>query len=105
MTDGVIHTWHEIIDEIAAALGRPPKYLAVSPGVADMLAKVERFRGLVMGEKPKLTPDRILELSQKEWTCSDLRARLELNYKSSISIGPGILSTVEWYRANGWLPR
>jgi len=105
MTDGEPHTWYDVISEIAKAVGRSPKFLAVSPGVADVLAKVERFRGLVMGDKPKLTPDRLIELSQNDWTCSDLWARLELRYESSVALAPGILSTAEWYRTAGWLPR
>lgn len=105
MTDGEPHTWFEIIGEIANALGRSPKFLAVSPGVADMLAKVERFRGLVMGDKPKLTPDRLIELSQNDWTCNDLWARLELEYESSVALAPGMLSTAQWYRTARWLPR
>ncbi|MEO5904117.1 MAG: NAD(P)-dependent oxidoreductase [Gemmatimonadaceae bacterium] len=105
MTDGVPHTWHEIMSEIATAVGRTPKFLAVSPRVADALARIERFRGLVMGDKPKLTPDRLIELSQNDWTCSDLWARLELDYESSVALAPGMLSTAKWYRTAGWLPR
>ena len=105
MTDGMPHTWLEVMSEIAQALGRNPKFLSVSPGVADVLAKVERLRGLVMGEKPRLTPDRLIEMSQSDWTCSDLWARLELGYESSVALKPGILATAEWYRANGWLGR
>lgn len=105
MTDGEPHTWFDIIGAIAKAVGRSPRFLAVSPGVAEALAKVERFRGLVMGDKPKLTPDRLIELSQNDWTCSDLRARLELDYEPSIALAPGMFSTVEWYRAARWLPR
>ena len=105
MTDGHAHTWEEIIEAIAKGVGRTPKYIAVSPGVADVVAKVERFRGLLMGDKPKLTPDRLLELSQNEWTCSDAFARLDIDYVSSVSLTEGMLSTAQWYRANGWLPK
>lgn len=105
MTDGSTHTWEEVINEIGRALNRKPKFVAVSPGVADVVAKLERIRGVVMGGKPLLTPDRLLELSQNEWTCSDVRARLDLNYESTISLPEGIASTAEWYRAQGWLPR
>ena len=105
MTDGTPHTWEDVIRAISKALGKLPRYVAVSPGLADMVAKVERLRGIVMGGKPMITPDRLLELSQNDWTCSDLRARLDLDYESRMSLADGISSTAEWYRANGWLAR
>jgi len=105
MTDGEIHTWEDIINAIAKGLGRTPRFLAVSPGIADVVARFERLRGIVMGGKPLLTPDRLIELSQNDWTCNDTRARLDLDYESSISLSEGMLSTAEWYRSAGWLPR
>jgi len=105
MTDGTVHTWDDIIKSISNALGKSPRYVAVSPGIADVLAKFERLRGIVMGSAPMITPDRLLELSQNDWSCSDLRARLDLDYESHVELGEGIASTAAWYRANGWLAR
>ncbi len=105
MTDGTSYTWEEIIQAISSAVGRVPRFIAVSPGIADAIAKIERFRGLVTGGKPMITPDRLLELSQNDWTCSDTRARLDLDYESRVSLADGISSTAAWYRANGWLAR
>jgi nucleoside-diphosphate-sugar epimerase len=105
MTDGTPHTWDDVIKAIAKAVGKVPRYVAVSPGVADAVARFERLRGIVMGGKPMITPDRLLELSQNDWTCSDLRARLDLDYESHVEIAEGINSTAAWYRSNGWLAR
>jgi dihydroflavonol-4-reductase len=105
MTDGSTHTWDDIIKEISKVLGKTPRYVAVSPGLADFVAKAERLRGIVMGGKPMITPDRLIELSRNEWTCSDLRARLDLDYESQVELADGIKSTAEWYRSNGWLAR
>jgi nucleoside-diphosphate-sugar epimerase len=105
MTDGTPHTWDDIIKAISNSLGKLPRYVAVSPGLADFVAKVERLRGIVLGGKPMITPDRLIELSQNDWTCSDLWARLDLDYESRVELGDGISSTTEWYRSNGWLAR
>jgi dihydroflavonol-4-reductase len=105
MTDGQPHTWEDVISAISTSLGRAPRFFAISPGFADVVAKVERLRGIVLGGKPMITPDRLLELSQNDWTCSDARARLDLDYESHVSLAEGIASTAEWYRTNGWLAR
>jgi dihydroflavonol-4-reductase len=105
MTDGTPHTWDDVVSAISKALGKLPRYVAVSPGIADVVAKFERLRGIIMGGKPMITPDRLLELSHNDWTCSDLRARLDLDYESHVGLAEGIVSTAEWYRSNGWLAR
>jgi nucleoside-diphosphate-sugar epimerase len=105
MTDGTPHTWDDVVKAISNALGKLPRYVAVSPSLADFVAKVERLRGIVMGGKPMITPDRLLELMQNDWTCSDTRARLDLDYESQVGLVQGITSTAEWYRTNEWLAR
>jgi nucleoside-diphosphate-sugar epimerase len=105
MTDGPPHTWEELMKAIGAALGKEPKFISVSPGLADFVAKFEQVRGKVMGGKPFITPDRLNELFQTDWTCSDVRARLDLEYEPKVSLAEGIKSTAAWYRQAGWLPK
>lgn len=105
MTDGPPHTWEELMKTIGKALGREPKFISVSPGIADFVAKFEQVRGMVMGGKPFITPDRLTELFQTDWTCSDARARLDLEYEPQVTLAEGIKSTAEWYRTAGWLPK
>ena len=103
MTDGMVHTWESIIDHISRAVGKKAKIIAVPTGIADAISRADTFRSSVMGSKPLLTPDRIIELTQANWTCDDTRARLDLDYESTISLPDGIKSTAEWYRAQKWL--
>ena len=105
MTDGPPHTWEEIMKAIGNAIGRQPKFVSVSPGIADFVAKFERMRGIVLGGKPFITPDRLTELFQTDWTCSDVRARLDLEYESKVPLVDGMKSTAEWYRSVGWLSK
>ncbi|HEX6575314.1 MAG TPA: NAD-dependent epimerase/dehydratase family protein [Gemmatimonadaceae bacterium] len=103
MTDGMIHTWESIIDNIARAIGKHPRIVAIPVAVADTLARADMMRSSFVGAKPLLTPDRILELTQPNWTCDDTRARLDIDYESSISLPDGLKSTAEWYRSVKWL--
>ncbi|MGI9044992.1 MAG: NAD-dependent epimerase/dehydratase family protein [Gemmatimonadaceae bacterium] len=105
MTDGMIHTWEGIMEQIARAVGKRPRVIGVPSGIADIVSRAERLRGSLTGTKPLLTPDRALELSQHDWTCDDTRARLDIDYESSISLPDGMRMTAEWYRAHGFLRR
>lgn len=103
MTDGIIHTWESITEQVARAVERKLRVVPISLAVADTISQIERFRGAVIGSKPLLTPDRIRELSQLNWTCDDTRARLDIDYESSIALPDGIRITGQWYRDHGWL--
>ena len=103
MTDGMVHTWESVAESISRAVGRKAKVLSIPPMVADGLSRLEVLRASLFGSKPLLTPDRITELSQSSWTCDDTRARLDIEYESSISLPDGFRMTADWYRAQGWL--
>jgi nucleoside-diphosphate-sugar epimerase len=103
MTDGMIHTYESISEQIARAVGKKTRTISVPAGLADLVSRAERLRGSLTGTKPLLTPDRALELSQEDWTCDDTRARLDIDYDSSISLPDGMRMTAEWYRSAGWL--
>ena len=103
MTDGMIHTWESVIDHVARALGKNPRIIRLPSRVADFISRAEQFRASLLGSKPLLTPDRMTELTQANWTCDDTRARLDIDYESSISLPEGLKSTADWYRANKWL--
>ncbi len=105
LTDGMIHTVESVSEQIARAVGKQPRVVTVSVGVAEAISQVERFRGVLTGSKPLLTPDRIKELTQKDWTCDDTRARLDIDYESKVSLPEGMQMTADWYRAQGWLSR
>jgi nucleoside-diphosphate-sugar epimerase len=40
---------------------------------------------------------------QEGWVCDDARIRAELGYRSRISLAEGLVSTLMWYRRQGWL--
>lgn len=103
MTDGMVHTWESVLDNVARAVGKRTKIIAIPQFVADGLSRLEILRASMFGSKPLLTPDRIIEMSQSSWTCDDTRARLDIDYESSITLPDGMRSTAEWYRKQGWL--
>lgn len=105
MTDGMVHTWESVMEQVGKAVGRVPRVIAVPASVRDMISRAERMRGVVTGSKPLLTPDRARELSMGDWTCDDTRARLDIDYESQVSLPDGMRMTAEWYRQERWLAR
>ena len=103
MTDGMVHTWESVIEHIARGVGKKPRIISIAPGVVDLFSRAERLRASLFGSKPLITPDRVIELMQANWTCDDTRARLDIDYESSVALPEGIKSTAEWYKTNGWL--
>jgi nucleoside-diphosphate-sugar epimerase len=103
LTDGVPHTWRELVDGIGRAVGRAPRVIPVPPPLAVSAAVIGRAWSRLTGHKPLLTPDRVAEMSQADWSCDDSRARSELGYKSQIPLERGLMETAEWYRSAGWL--
>ena len=103
MTDGMVHTWESVMSHIARSVGNQPRVIAVAPGLATLVSRVDMLRASIFGGKPLLTPDRITELTQASWTCDDTRARLDIDYESQIALPDGMRTTAEWYRSQGWL--
>jgi nucleoside-diphosphate-sugar epimerase len=100
---GAAHTWEEIVGALAGAAGRRVWSIPVPAGVAWVAAHAGRLGARVTRRKPLLTPDRVRDLIQRDWTCDDGRARRELGYASRIALADGFRDTLAWYRHEHWL--
>ncbi|MBI5838155.1 MAG: NAD-dependent epimerase/dehydratase family protein [Candidatus Eisenbacteria bacterium] len=101
-TDGTDHHTFEMAKAIAKVLGRRTLPLPAPLVVARAVARVNRWltpRDLT----PVLDPDKVIDLSQRFWVCSDARARRELGYSSRWDLQTGLEQTAKWYRDEGWL--
>ncbi|MBA2565640.1 MAG: NAD-dependent epimerase/dehydratase family protein [Gemmatimonadetes bacterium] len=103
VSDGRIHAWSDVIAAIGAAVGRAVRALPVPRPAATALAHASRLLARLTGSKPLLTPERVRDLGQRDWTCDDSRARRELGYRSAFELSAGMADTAAWYRANRWL--
>jgi nucleoside-diphosphate-sugar epimerase len=100
---GAAHSWEEIVGALAHAAGRRVRSIPVPIGAASLAAHVGRLAARVTGRKPLLTPDRVRDLAQRDWTCDDGRARRELSYAPRIALADGMRDTLAWYRREGWV--
>jgi dihydroflavonol-4-reductase len=101
--NGSNHAWEEIIHGIGDAVGRRPRVIPAPKPVGQTIAWGARAVARVTGVKPLLTPERIEDLTQPDWTCDDTRARRELGYAPAVSLADGLRETAMWYREQGWI--
>ena len=105
------HSWEEIFDAIAEALGKSVVRVRVHGDTVKLLgrwmtalaatARVLRPRM----QPPLLTVARSIELAQRCWLCSCERAKGELGFAPKIDMREGIRLTAGWYREHGWLKK
>ena len=101
-TDGAVHGTLEISRTIARVLGRRTLTLPAPIALARILAKINQAvtpRGMT----PVLNEEKVRDLSQRFWVCSDDRARRELGYRSRYDLESGMKHTADWYRSAGWI--
>jgi nucleoside-diphosphate-sugar epimerase len=103
VTDGRVHRRSDLVRTIARAVERSTLDIRIPVGLALTWAHVARFAAGLAGVKPLLTPERIRDFSEPEWTCDDSRARAELGYRSSVAIDEGMRRTANWYREQKWI--
>ncbi|MBK9388466.1 MAG: NAD-dependent epimerase/dehydratase family protein [Planctomycetes bacterium] len=93
----------EVIDVIAAALGRRARVLRVPRLLAAGVALGSELVGRLRKKAPELSRDKLRELAAAAWTCTGARARTELGFASTIDWKAGLAATAAWYRERGWL--
>ncbi|MFN2431628.1 MAG: NAD-dependent epimerase/dehydratase family protein [Gemmatimonadota bacterium] len=103
LTDGSAHTWRDVIDAVASAVGRRPRVVPVPILAATAAARGVSLLARLRSRRPLLTTERVRDLAQRDWTCDDARARRELGFRTSLPLREGMADTAAWYRDNRWL--
>jgi len=58
---------------------------------------------MVRGKPGLLCRDKIMEMEQQAWLCSNNKIKEQLSWKPLISLREGIEHTASWYVNEGWL--
>jgi len=91
----------ELAQTIASALGHPRNFPNVPKGVALALAQILFCLSRLIPFEPPLTTNRVKFLTESR-ACSIKKAREQLSYEP-IGLEEGIIRTVSWYKAHGYL--
>jgi dihydroflavonol-4-reductase len=100
---GGTYAWEEIVGGIGVAVGRRARVIVLPRPLVVAAAWGNRLVARAIHAKPLLTPERVLDMVQPDWSCDDSRARRELGYEPAIPLEEGLAETAAWYRQAGWL--
>lgn len=93
------YSHRELGKMIGAAVGRPGVLTLSMPAFALRLAATaERFR---LGDKAKLTPDRVRYFCHPDWVVAK-RPPASI-WQPRVGAAEGLKATADWYRAERWL--
>lgn len=98
--DGVRDGWdhRDLARAIGVAVGRRVLPLPVPAGLLRLGARID---GMARGRWAKLTPDRVRYFCHPDWV---VHSRPDgYLWRPRIATPDGLASTVDWYRAAGWL--
>lgn len=103
ISDGMVYSNNEIINEIASALNvkvfmiKLPKPILVPIGfLSDGISKI-------MGKSTMVNSDKIKELMHTDWICDITKAKDDLCFQPRVGIKKGIKWTADWYKIHRWL--
>lgn len=102
-TDGGEHTWRELLDMMAQAMGKKALRVRVPLFAAAAAAGISQLWGTISGRPALLNMDKLAEMRQESNTVCDQRARSELGYRPAFSTEQALAETVSWYHAEGLL--
>lgn len=103
MADGEPHTWRELVEALATSLGKRPLGLYLPPQLFKVAGAVSGVAGSALGRTLNLTPEKVMQMSQRYWICDNQRINADLGWTPHFNAQDGIAATVKWYRQEGWL--
>jgi len=103
VSDGDMHTWRDLGNTIAEALGVRTIHLRLPVSVFRWSASLADLISRRSGRPSVFGKERYQELIQANWCCDSSKAMSELDFSVSYNLRQGIAVTVDWYRAQGWL--
>jgi len=97
------YNWITINKLIAKALNKKPLTIHVPYFVLDIVSVFSSAVARINKKPALLNKDKVREMKQPSWLCSNRRAKEELGFRPKISLEDGLASTAKWYKKMGWL--
>jgi len=95
---GPHHTMLNLVNEVQRQLGKPVSKKASPPWLLRGIEPLMRFRSLLDGKEPQLTPDKVLMLTHS-LQADDSKARNELGYQHK-TLPEMVEKTLAWLTSN-----
>jgi len=90
--------WIQIADAIKSALNRPGVLTLKLPVfIAAPLSRIFDTIALFTGRPSLLSREKVVEMKQKAWICSNRRIKHDLSWRPCLTMLQGVEATAEWY--------
>ena len=98
-----VYSYNALVEMLGKIFNRRVRSFAIPKGLAYGVAAVAEVTSAITRKPPVMNRDKVTDFSQVCWGCSIERAKQELGYEQQIPIEDGLLSTIAWYKKEGWL--
>lgn len=96
-------TYTDLSLAIAQAMNRRTVQVRLPEAVLGPMSLGARVQQRLTGKTPLLNEQRIVDMRQRYWLCSDEKARRELGFAPRYDLPTAVQETADWYLENGWL--
>jgi len=100
--DGV-HTYADLLDSMAEALGIRPLKLKIPRSGARALATGLSALGYVLRRTFPFNLDKLNEVLPDYWICSNEKAKQVLGFQPQYDLKRGMSHAIDWYKSQKWL--
>ncbi|NOY58329.1 MAG: NAD-dependent epimerase/dehydratase family protein [Calditrichaeota bacterium] len=97
------YEWKTVGKIMAQALGKHPLTLHIPVRAIDILSFISTGISRISGKPVLLNRDKVAEMKQPAWLCSNALAKKELGFHPKFNLLEGFFMTAEWYKKMGWL--
>ena len=102
--DGVAHTYRDLSDATAAALGKRRLFWIRTPDtILGLAAWVSENVGRLRGQAVMFNRDKLTEIRQKDWSVGHVEITRDLGWRPRCTLPDGLVRSLAWYRQAGWL--
>ncbi len=103
ISDGVVYSNSQIIDEIASALGKKTFKVRLPRALLPLVGNLAGGIGKITGKSTMINKDKMREIMYNDWICDITKAKRELGFKPFVGIKEGMRWTADWYRIHKWI--
>lgn len=96
-------TVRDFASAIAAAAGRPVRFVDVPDAAVRIAGALESLRERLTGVSRPFNADKARELLAGDWVCDPSPMRRDLGLPNPPPLEDGVRAAWSWYRANGWI--
>jgi 2-alkyl-3-oxoalkanoate reductase len=103
VAEPVEHEWPEVVETIARLMDRTPIRLPLPAPLVRAAAAASETVGRIAGRAVPFNREKALEMLAPGWMCDLAGSEHLLPAERATPLAEGMATTIQWYRAQGWL--